>query len=373
MEVRARFALIGLFALAVIGAGFGFVYWLETVGGLEARTTYKVRFEGGVAGLLRGSAVLFNGVRVGEVARLTLDAARPEDVVVELSVDRSAPVRADTQVGIDFQGLAGAPAVTLSGGSPDKPALAALPGARPELMAEKNAGQSVSQAARDALRRFDTLINDNAKVFHSTMANIDKFSGALARNSEKVDGIVAGLERLTGAAKKPATRVFDLPAPTKFPGLAQCPQWQLSIPEVTTLAAFDTDRILTRRADGEQEAFDNAQWPDMLPRVVQMRLQQSFENAGLKTVMGRAPEGTRADVTLMPDVRAFFMVAEPAAAAQVEISVRMIGSDGKVQDTRVFRANVPASALDAASAGKALAEAFRSIAAELVGWTCGKG
>ncbi len=43
METKARYALIGLFALGVIAAGFGFVYWLQTTGGLGARTSYRIR------------------------------------------------------------------------------------------------------------------------------------------------------------------------------------------------------------------------------------------------------------------------------------------------------------------------------------------
>jgi len=39
METRARFILVGLFTLAVILAGFGFVYWLNNAGGLGPRTT----------------------------------------------------------------------------------------------------------------------------------------------------------------------------------------------------------------------------------------------------------------------------------------------------------------------------------------------
>ena len=44
MEIKARYVLIGLFTLASIVAGFAFVYWLETTGGLGKRTSYKVRF-----------------------------------------------------------------------------------------------------------------------------------------------------------------------------------------------------------------------------------------------------------------------------------------------------------------------------------------
>jgi phospholipid/cholesterol/gamma-HCH transport system substrate-binding protein len=67
METRARYALIGLFMLAVVAASFGFVYWLENKGGFGQRDYYRLRFESSVSGLLAGSAVLFNGIRVGEV------------------------------------------------------------------------------------------------------------------------------------------------------------------------------------------------------------------------------------------------------------------------------------------------------------------
>jgi len=38
MEIKARYVLIGLFTLASIVAGFAFVYWLQTTGGLGKRT-----------------------------------------------------------------------------------------------------------------------------------------------------------------------------------------------------------------------------------------------------------------------------------------------------------------------------------------------
>jgi phospholipid/cholesterol/gamma-HCH transport system substrate-binding protein len=78
METRARYALIGLFMLAVIAASFAFVYWLENKGGFAQRETYQIRFQGSVSGLLIGSAVLFNGIRVGEVTGLGSIQMRPK-------------------------------------------------------------------------------------------------------------------------------------------------------------------------------------------------------------------------------------------------------------------------------------------------------
>ena len=117
METRAPYALIGLFVLTVIVAAFGFVYWLHNSGGLTERTVYRIQFENTVAGLLTGAAVLFNGIRVGEVTALELDANNPNRVTATIAVATTTPVRADTKVGLDFQGLTGVPVVTLQGGS----------------------------------------------------------------------------------------------------------------------------------------------------------------------------------------------------------------------------------------------------------------
>src|SRR5712671_156733 len=72
METRAPFVVVGAFVLAAIAAVFGFVYWLHNTGGLGPRATHHVQFDGSVPGLLVGAAVLFNGIRVGEVTDLGL-------------------------------------------------------------------------------------------------------------------------------------------------------------------------------------------------------------------------------------------------------------------------------------------------------------
>ena len=63
-----------------------------------------------------GAAVLFNGIRVGEVTSLELVPDSPHDVHATIAVAERTPVRADTKVGLDFQGLTGVPVVALEGG-----------------------------------------------------------------------------------------------------------------------------------------------------------------------------------------------------------------------------------------------------------------
>src|SRR6202022_4712347 len=117
MEIRAPFVVVGAFVLAAIAAVFGFVYWLHNTGGLGPRASYHVQFDGSVPGLLVGAAVLFNGIRVGEVTDLGLAPDNPRRVNATISVSTAAPGRSDTRVGLEFQGLTGVPVITLEGGT----------------------------------------------------------------------------------------------------------------------------------------------------------------------------------------------------------------------------------------------------------------
>src|SRR5665213_2817226 len=107
METRANYVLIGFFTLAVVAAAFAFVYWFRHTGGTGERAVYRVIFSGPVSGLRTGSPVNFNGIRVGEVSDLNLDTVDPKKVDVTISVDPSTPIRSDTAISLEFQGLTG--------------------------------------------------------------------------------------------------------------------------------------------------------------------------------------------------------------------------------------------------------------------------
>ncbi|MDZ4791644.1 MAG: MlaD family protein, partial [Hyphomicrobiales bacterium] len=172
METKARYSLIGMFTLAVIAAGFAFVYWLEGSGGFQQRAIYRVEFKGSVAGLNVGAGVLFNGVRVGEVIGLRLDPAQPKRVETTIAIASATPVRADTRVGIDYQGITGVPTVSLTGGDAGSAALEITNGITPLLIAADDGSASLTQSARQTLSRLDGILADNAEPLEDTIANI---------------------------------------------------------------------------------------------------------------------------------------------------------------------------------------------------------
>ena len=367
METRAPYALVGLLIVAAIGAIFGFVYWLNNMGGLSKRTNYEIRFENTVSGLLKGAGVLFNGIRVGEVIDLQLSADDPRKVTATVAVAVGTPIRADTHVGLEFQGLTGAPVVALEGRSKMPPPSASA--GLPVLTADPRVGVSMTQAARDALLRFEGLLAENSEPLHSTLANFSTFSAALARNSDRLDGIISGLERLTGGGPAAATPiVYDLTAPHDFPTIKKAPSGQFSIPEPTAVLIFDTQKILVRPSGTEGPTFSNARWSDNIPKLLQARIIQSFENANLLRSVARPMEGLTASHQLLIDIRSFQLSLSAAPLAEVEFSAKILADNGRIVDARIFHATVPSVTADAPAAAAALDKAFGMTAAELVVW-----
>jgi phospholipid/cholesterol/gamma-HCH transport system substrate-binding protein len=381
METRAPYALVGVFVLAVIGGVFGFVYWLHNTGGLGERTAYRVRFENTVSGLLVGAPVLFDGIRVGEVTGLSLDPDNPRQVTATVAVVSTTPVRTDTQAGLEYQGLTGVPVVSLLGGTSATRPLSPTPTEPPILIADPAAGQSMTEAARQALRRIDSVLADNSDPLKSAIANLNTFTGALARNSGRVDAILAGLERATGggSAKTNVPRYFDLAPPRTFPPSDKAAKSQLVVLEPTAVVALDTQRIIVEVGTGETARPDNEQWSDTIPKLVQARIVQSFENSNYLGAVARPMEGLTADYQLAIDVRSFQVsnvpdLAEPpkgGPTARVAFAAKILSGNGRIIGSRTFDALVPAPNLGTAAAVAAIDKAFAKAVTDLVVWTAG--
>jgi phospholipid/cholesterol/gamma-HCH transport system substrate-binding protein len=364
METRAPFVIVGAFVLAAIAAVFGFVYWLNNAGGIGKRETYHVTFNGPVPGLLVGAAVLFNGIRVGEVTSLALVADRPHDVNATIAVVEQTPVRSDTKVGLDFQGLTGVPVVALEGGED-----ASAPPVRGALIAEKGAGQSMTQAARDALRKVDSVLSENAAPLHEAISNLSTFADGLARNTPKLDGIVVGLERMTGSIATPRKVSYDLKAADNFEGPRQPLEPGLVITEPTATTRLQTQRFLFASDEEPHDDFVDAQWSDTLPALVQARLLQSFENYDIAHAPLRGDALSQGGVRLLIDLRQFDIATAPQLRVCIELSAKLVDDTGHLKAARIFRQSSPVDALTVAKAATAFAQTFDTLARDVVTWT----
>ena len=373
METRARYVIIGAFVLAVILGAFGFVYWLQNTGGLGERSVYRIRFDQPVSGLIPGSGVLFNGIRVGAITSLHLDPADPKELVATVAVDPATPIHADTVVDVTFQGLTGSPAILLKGGSASAPQLQPHDGQVPELVAGKNVGLSLSDSARETLRNIDNLVTDNAKPLHSAIAGISTFADMLGRNSKKIEGMLDGLDKmLGGGAAKEQPKTYDLAAATQFPTFEKSIKVQMAVPDPHAILAFDTQKILTRSAQGTYADVSDGRWADNLPKLMQARLVESFENANQLKSVSRQFDQLEAAYRLETTIRSFQVSLGAQPTAVVEFAARILGDKGKVVDARIFKASAVAQGTSAPGAVAALDQAFTKAASELVAWSVEK-
>lgn len=192
METRANYVLIGSFTLAVIAAAIGFVLWFQSLHTTKQRSPLRVVFEGPAAGLRNGGSVNFNGIRVGEVVSVKLD--NPRRVVALAMVENNTPLRKDTLVGLEFQGLTGVAAISLKGGEEAAAPPPLDEDGIPTLTADPNKLQDVTEAIRGTLQNINKIVADNQESVRNSLKNLETFTNSLARNSEKIDGVMAKVD-----------------------------------------------------------------------------------------------------------------------------------------------------------------------------------
>jgi len=191
MQSRAAHALIGLATVAVLAVLVGVGYWFGR--GQADTIDVKVVFNGKVSGLGRGSSVLFNGLRVGEVRELDIEPDNPRQIYAILKISQSAPLRVDTIVRLEAQGLAGIVAVQLRGGSPAAARLTVAPGqAFPTLTAESSESifekvETIAKSVDEALVGIDAAIQANAGPVSEQIKYVESLSASLDGRSSQVD------------------------------------------------------------------------------------------------------------------------------------------------------------------------------------------
>lgn len=213
METRANYVAIGLFTLLLTALGFGFVFWIAKYDEDTTMAEVTVRFRGSVAGLSKGGQVLFNGIKVGEVARLNYDPDHPQFVKARLRVDAGIPLKKDTNIELSYQGLTGVGYVEMRGGTPTLPNLFDQPEI-PELTANFSAFEDLMTGAREILARtestlqkIETLVDDNDERISQSIANVEQFTAALGNNSDNINTFLVDASE---AAKGLASLSTDL-------------------------------------------------------------------------------------------------------------------------------------------------------------------
>jgi len=221
METRANVALIGAVLVAMVFAGLRFVDWLSGANRIVQNKTYELVFPGSVPGLSSGSAVQFNGLKVGVVTQLSISEENPSQVEALIDIDRRTPVKTNTRARLE-QSLFRAPNVLLVGGTPGAPDIQIQPGQRyPRILTEKTVIQDLF-ATFERLSIVPQTLEKAGDVLATIVAapepwkwNITTFTDTFAENSRNIENVVRDARELDNSITTASARLARLLAAIK--------------------------------------------------------------------------------------------------------------------------------------------------------------
>ncbi len=180
MERNANYALVGFASLVLFVGLAAFVLWLAQVRFARDYDLYDIVFQGPVRGVSVGGEVHFNGIKVGDVQRISLDRENPSQVVARIKITSDVPVKTDSFATLEPQGVTGVNYVQITAGTKARPLLKDVTphGQVPVIRSQKSTltdliegGGTVLQRSIEALDRVNRVLSDQ---------NIQQVTGMLA-------------------------------------------------------------------------------------------------------------------------------------------------------------------------------------------------
>lgn len=180
MERNAHYALVGFVSMILFVVMILFVFWLARFQFSRQYDIYDVDFTGPVRGLSVGGQVFFNGIKVGEVTKLSLDKTNPNRVLARIRTSSDAPVRIDSEATLEPLGITGVNYIQISAGRLDKPLMKDAMGhdVIPVIHSKKGSLESLLQGGGDVLTRTVEALDRMNKVLSDK--NIENVSATLA-------------------------------------------------------------------------------------------------------------------------------------------------------------------------------------------------
>jgi phospholipid/cholesterol/gamma-HCH transport system substrate-binding protein len=200
METKANYVAVGAFVLGIMVVLFVSVLWVARIQFRDEFKRYETFVQGPVTGLGVGAIVRLNGIDVGRVDDIAFDPDNSLQVQVGLKIKEGTPIKTDSVVSMESQGLTGVSYVEISGGSQGAPPLEPKPGHHyPIIKSRPSALQQVFESAPDLLAHFviiadrlTLLLDDkNLQSLTDTLANFSQITGAVAAHQDDLQTVLA--------------------------------------------------------------------------------------------------------------------------------------------------------------------------------------
>ena len=137
MEIRANYVMVGAFALAIVALAIIYAIWAAKSADDRDSVEYEIQFQGEVSGLSLSSSVLFNGIKVGSVKKISISHKDSSIVVVLVEIQDNIPIKSDSEASLEMQGVTGQSAIMISSGKNNSPLLADVSSEKPPIISSR--------------------------------------------------------------------------------------------------------------------------------------------------------------------------------------------------------------------------------------------
>ena len=207
-----NYALVGGFVLVLGAVLIAGVLWLASGGAFQTKyDPYLAIMDESVSGLNKNAPVKYNGVEVGKVRGIQLDAANPDRVRLTFAIERGTPIKEDTVAVLKTQGLTGIAYVELAGGTRDSAPLRATAEeeypvirTKPSLSARlENVLTTVLAKLDRTSSNIDAILSDENRIaFSNALADIAVVSHTFAARKDTLDaGITSAARTFDNSAR----------------------------------------------------------------------------------------------------------------------------------------------------------------------------
>ena len=250
METRASHLLIGSFVLLFIGGIFGFAIWLAGTNIDDEFSYYRVKFREAVSGLSIGGDVRYRGIKIGRVSAIDVDTTDPQNVAVDVEINRKYKIREGDVATLNYQGVTGIAFVNIQGASADnKELLASKKSTLPVIPSKASSIEQFMHGAPNLIaqgtilaERFSDIFNDdNRELVNSILIGVNSLMISLGNSSEKIERVMNTAERASQDIAQASASI------SKISGQAS-----------TVLTHIDETVVSTRNTvDGANQIFQN--------------------------------------------------------------------------------------------------------------------
>ena len=204
METKGYYAAVGFFVIVFLSIGLIIGLWLSVGVSTKSYHYYIIYIKESVAGLSVSAPVKYNGVDVGAVKKMALNAQNPNQVESLVAVEENTPITTATRATLNMQGLTGIAYIALFNDKEvEAKPLSVQPGQKypvikssPSLLTRMDvAVEHMADSFHSIVESINTVFNQkNGELFQDTLSNINAITGNLKENNDRLNRILKNLD-----------------------------------------------------------------------------------------------------------------------------------------------------------------------------------